>query len=178
MNAKLLSVAQTQALLAQGYRLVDIRSVDEFRREHITGAQNIALEQLSQHTLAQQNVVFCCLSGMRTQANSDALAQCTAGEALLLDGGLNAWKRAQGETTIDRSQPLPLMRQVQIVAGLLVFISILLGTLVHSGFLLVAGFVGLGLTFAGLTGWCGMAILLMKMPWNKRSQYSGTSCSL
>ena len=41
MSTRMLSVTQAQQLLAQGYRLIDIRSADEFRREHIAGAENI-----------------------------------------------------------------------------------------------------------------------------------------
>ena len=41
-------------------------------------------------------------------------------------------------------------------------------------------FVGAGLVFAGVTDWCGMAMLLAKLPWNQRSgtQCVGNSCSI
>lgn len=68
----------------------------------------------------------------------------------------------------DKSQPLPLMRQVQIAAGALILLGVVLGYAVNSGFFLLSGFVGAGLTFAGLTGFCGMARLLAVMPWNRR----------
>jgi hypothetical protein len=29
----------------------------------------------------------------------------------------------------------------------------------------------MGLTFAGITGFCGMAELLNQMPWNNKSEY-------
>jgi hypothetical protein len=35
-------------------------------------------------------------------------------------------------------------------------------------FLAISGFVGCGLMFAGISGWCGMAKLLAVMPWNKQ----------
>lgn len=63
----------------------------------------------------------------------------------------------------DKSQPLPLMRQVQIAAGVLILLGVALGYAVNSGFLLSA-FVGAGLAFAGITGFCGMARLLALMP--------------
>jgi hypothetical protein len=62
---------------------------------------------------------------------------------------------------------LPLMRQVQLVAGLLVLIGTGLAYFVNPGFLGLTGFVGAGLTLAGSTGFCGMAELLAKMPWNR-----------
>ncbi len=68
----------------------------------------------------------------------------------------------------DKSQPLPLMRQVQIVAGALILLGVALGYAFSSGFFLLSAFVGAGLTFAGITGFCGMARLLALMPWNRR----------
>ncbi|EHC46625.1 Rhodanese-related sulfurtransferase [Salmonella enterica subsp. enterica serovar Johannesburg str. S5-703] len=45
----------------------------------------------------------------------------------------------------------------------------ILGYTVHGGFFLISGFVGAGLMLAGMTGFCGMARLLEKMPWNTRT---------
>jgi hypothetical protein len=42
-----------------------------------------------------------------------------------------------------------------------------LGLLVHPAFFGLAAFVGAGLAFAGLTGFCGMARLLALAPWNR-----------
>ncbi|MDG2344819.1 MAG: DUF2892 domain-containing protein, partial [Opitutae bacterium] len=58
-------------------------------------------------------------------------------------------------------------RQVRIAAGLLVLCGTLAGTYIHSGFLFIPGFVGAGLTFAGISDTCGMAMLLTKCPWNQ-----------
>lgn len=69
----------------------------------------------------------------------------------------------------DKSQPLPLMRQVQIAAGSLILLGVVLGYAVGSAFFLLSGFVGAGLILAGVTGFCGMARLLDKMPWNRRT---------
>ena len=67
----------------------------------------------------------------------------------------------------DQKAPLEMMRQVQITAGLLVLIGVLLGYIVHPGFFGLSAFVGAGLTFAGTTGFCGMARLLQAAPWNR-----------
>jgi hypothetical protein len=34
-------------------------------------------------------------------------------------------------------------------------------------FLGLSAFVGAGLVFAGISGWCGMAIFLGALPWNR-----------
>lgn len=41
--------------------------------------------------------------------------------------------------------------------------------------LFLAGFIGAGLIFAGITDTCGMAMIIAKMPWNQ-SRSSKTSC--
>lgn len=56
------------------------------------------------------------------------------------------------------------MRRVQITAGALV----LLGIWLASAFLALSGFVGAGLVYAGISGWCGTTRLLGRMPWNRR----------
>ena len=51
----------------------------------------------------------------------------------------------------------------------MVLTGVTLGAFVNSWSLVIAAFFGAGLTFAGATGTCGLALLLMKMPWNRLS---------
>jgi Protein of unknown function (DUF2892) len=60
--------------------------------------------------------------------------------------------------------------EVQIVAGSLVFAGTILGAFVSPWFLILSGFVGAGLVFAGVSNTCAMAILLAKLPYNQRGQ--------
>ncbi len=157
----------------QGVPLIDIRQPDEFRREHLPDALSLPLDDLLagkrlSTEVAAQTVIFHCQSGMRTQKNVEALMQAAApAQVLLLEGGLANWKRSGLPTVQDKAQPRPLMQQVQIVAGSLVLLGVVLGYLLNPAFFLLSGFVGAGLLFAGLSGWCGMALLLAKMPWNR-----------
>ena len=64
--------------------------------------------------------------------------------------------------------PWSIERQTRFGAGLFVLLGVILGFNVHSGFFYFAGFVGVGLMFAGATDFCGMAKVLEKMPWNKK----------
>jgi hypothetical protein len=68
---------------------------------------------------------------------------------------------------------ISLERQVRIVAGSMVFAGTLAGAFANPLFLIIPGFVGAGLVFAGVTDTCGMAMMLAKMPWN---QAGGASC--
>lgn len=169
MTLKTISPAEAKTLAAQGAVIVDIREPDEFAREHIPGARNEPLSKIggSIATGKADIVVYHCKSGMRTKANADRLKSASACEAYILEGGLDAWKAAQLPVAVDKKQPLEMMRQVQITAGSLVVIGVLLGALVHPGFYALSAFVGAGLVFAGVSGFCGMAHVLALMPWNR-----------
>ncbi|QUL37488.1 rhodanese family protein [Erythrobacter sp. JK5] len=168
MPIRTISPADAIALTAQGARLVDIRSPDEFRRAKAKGAENQPLEALDQFEDARP-VVFMCKSGMRTRTNAPRLEGCCSGEAYIVDGGLDAWQGAGLPVHEDPSQPLEIMRQVQITAGILILVGVLLGSLTTPLWYGLSAFVGAGLLFAGATGWCGMANLLMLMPWNREA---------
>jgi hypothetical protein len=99
--------------------------------------------------------------------NRDRLAALGFAESYVIDGGLNAWRAAGLPSHLDRRQPLPLQRQVQIAAGSLVVAGVLLALLVSPWFALLSGFVGAGLVFAGASGTCALAEVLAMMPWNR-----------
>jgi rhodanese-related sulfurtransferase len=169
---KSLDPRSAQALIEQGALLVDIRAADEHARERIPGACCIPLAQLAAAPQLQQaqgrTVVFHCRSGMRTRANAAALEAASPGcIAYVVDGGLDAWRQAGLPVVRDARAPLELMRQVQIAAGSLALLGAVLAATMSPWFLLLSGFVGAGLMVAGLTGFCGMARLLVHMPWNR-----------
>jgi rhodanese-related sulfurtransferase len=90
------------------------------------------------------------------------------GTAWVLDGGVDAWGHAGLPLAGTQAAPvMPIMRQVQIAAGLLVLAGVLLSLLVAPAWIALSAFVGAGLAFAGASGWCGMAQLLGRMPWNR-----------
>jgi rhodanese-related sulfurtransferase len=158
-------------LMRQGAVLIDIRETDEHARERIPGARHHALSRLDADNPARQGddvLVFHCRSGARTKANGPRLAAATTGcDTYVIEGGLDAWKKAGLPTVVDRKQPIEINRQVQIAAGSLVLAGVVLGEWVSPGFYLLSGFVGAGLTLAGITGFCGMARLFALMPWNR-----------
>jgi len=160
--------AEARRLIQGGAKLVDIREPDEHAREHIPGAANVPVAAIDQFHAGDCTVVFHCRSGARTQANAARLAAAAGAPCYAIEGGIDAWRRAGLEIVADRRQPLELMRQVQLVAGGLVLLGVVLGFLAYPGFFGLSAFVGAGLMFAGATGWCGMANLLRLMPWNRR----------
>lgn len=150
--------------------LIDVREPAEHRSECIEGARLIPLSEINLEKLpsTEKPIVIHCRSGKRS---SDACAKLLKANPSLdvasLEGGIVAWGQAGYHIKKSDSNILPLDRQTQFAAGCIIFLSTLLGAFIHHLFYLVPGFIGAGLMFAGLTGWCGMSKLLAKMPWNK-----------
>lgn len=155
--------------------LVDVREADEYAREHIAGARLHPLSRLTPAALPRmpgKKLVLQCNSGNRTrQAAAEILAREPI-ELYHLAGGIQAWKRNGLPVEVDRKAPLPIMRQVQIAAGGLVLLGLLLALLFSPWFALLSAFVGAGLLLAGVTGYCGMAKLLERLPYNRRSSHA------
>jgi rhodanese-related sulfurtransferase len=172
MTLPTISPEDAKRLLDGGAILVDIREADEHARERIPGAWHLPLSQLDEADVALHEgkpVIFHCRSGARTLAHAGRLAEraASACEAYVIAGGLDAWRRAGLPVAIDRRVPIDLQRQAQIGAGSLALLGTLLGVFVSPWFLIVPGFVGAGLLTAGLTGFCGLARVLMHAPWNR-----------
>ncbi len=104
------------------------------------------------------------------------LEKLGVGGLTVITGGMVAYAEAGGQTVHGKSS-ISLERQVRIGAGGMVVIGVLLGWIVHPAFLILSGFVGAGLIFAGIINWCGMGILLSKMPWNRFDAVEGASAA-
>ena len=164
--------AKAKALIDSGKAvLFDIRESDEFAREHVPEAHHVPLSGFSPADFPhdrQKVAIFHCASGARTANAAPTILGTGFAEVYQLEKGIAGWKKAGFTTVVNRSMPIPIQRQVQITAGLMILIGVILGFTVAPAFFLLSGFVGAGLTFAGLTGTCAMASLLAAMPWNRR----------
>ena len=169
MSLPHISPADAKLLLDNGAILIDIRDTDEHARERIPHARNVPLSKLCDYPVGQAGttIVYHCRSGNRTRMNAPLLAKATEADAFILDGGIDAWKKAGLPVAIDVKQPIEMMRQVQIAAGGMALAGVLLGFAMHPAFFAVSGAVGAGLMFAGMTGTCAMARILKRMPWNR-----------
>jgi rhodanese-related sulfurtransferase len=168
---------ELQTLLAAepDAQVLDVRTPVEFAEVHVLQARNVPFHGLNPTALAgsgqlrkERPVYLLCRSGQRAAKAAEKFASGGFTEPVVVEGGTIAWIEANLPVTRGKSGTISLERQVRIVAGSLVFIGVALGWFVHPGFYGLAAFVGAGLVFAGVTDFCGMGLLLAKLPWNTR----------
>ena len=149
---------------------INVCTPAEYKEKHIKGVRSVPLDILHSKVdeLNRKKTVYIhCRSGNRGRHAIEKLQSLgVTAELVNVEGGLLAWEEAGHETGSHTSR-LPIIRQVFIGAGGLVLGGVLLTYFVGDAFILVPLFVSLGLLVSGFTGWCGMALLLSKMPWNK-----------
>ena len=162
---------QRQLAAGLGLPLLDVRTPVEFAEVHVPQARNIPLDELWPTALSlskEQPVYLLCRSGKRAIKAAEQFAKEGFTQAVVVEGGTLAWVDANLPVERGTAKVISLERQVRIAAGSLVLIGVVLGWFVNRAFFGLAGFVGAGLVFAGITDFCGMGLLLAKFPWNKK----------
>ncbi len=148
---------------------INVCTPAEYKEAHIEGVRNVPADDIvrrAQEFEGKKTIYVHCRSGRRSQKAIEALQQAgVKAELVNVEGGLMAWNQA-GFNTLSLTTRLPIMRQVMLTAGALVLSGVAL-SYVNPQFILISAFVGAGLTFAGITGWCGMNMVLSRMPWNR-----------
>jgi len=165
--------------------LIDVRTPAEYGEVHVEGARNVPLDRLDPKDISathggQGPLYFICRSGGRSQKACEKLLAAGVADVVSVEGGTSACETA-GLPVVRGKKAISLERQVRIAAGALVAAGAALGAFgpdetwraVGLG---LAGFVGAGLVFAGITDTCGMAMLIARMPWNQACR-SATTCS-
>jgi rhodanese-related sulfurtransferase len=155
--------------------LLDVRTPVEFAQVHVAQARNEPLDALAPKSLyasgglpKNEPVYLICQSGTRAKKAAEKFASEGFTDAIVIEGGTQAWIDAGLPVERSAVKAISLERQVRIAAGALVLTGVLLGFFVHPYFIGLSAFVGAGLVFAGITDWCGMGLLLAKAPWNQR----------
>lgn len=167
-----LTVKETsERLSAPSAVLIDVRTPGEFSRKHAANAINlpldtISVEKVKSATDGATEFYLICQGGKRSLAACEKLCSAGLQNITNVEGGTNAWVEA-GLPVVTGKGVISIERQVRIGAGVLVFAGVLLGALLSPYWLILPGFVGAGLVFAGITDFCGMGMVLAKMPWNK-----------
>jgi len=174
MKKKEISVHELHEIIKtdelENYAIVDVRSSGEYKTARIENAINIPLHELNKRKseLEKYDTVFLyCRSGGRSGKGCEKIQSLKEAKVVNVIGGLLEWEAEGFLLKRGKKAKLSILRQVHIVAGSLILTGVVLSNFLAYQWIFLSGFVGLGLLFAGLSGWCGMAHLLVRMPWNK-----------
>ena len=163
--------------------LIDVRTPAEYREVHVAPARNVPLDRLDPAAVMQarngskdEPLYLICRSGSRGRQACEKFLAAGFTNVVNVEGGTLGCVEA-GLPVVRGKKTISLERQVRIAAGSLVLLGVLLGWLVHPALLGLAGFVGAGLVFAGITDTCGMGMLLARMPWNQVKDAPANCCA-
>lgn len=169
--------------------LLDVRTPVEFREVHVSFARNVPLDRLdpsallsSRNGASQPPLYVICRSGNRANQAGDKFVAAGFTNIVNVSGGTLAWEQAG--LPVSRGQKgISLERQVRIAIGWLVLTGSALTWFVHPYWIGLPAFLGAGLIFSGLADFCGLALILGRMPWNQvaaptreKPDSSGASC--
>jgi rhodanese-related sulfurtransferase len=154
--------------------IIDVREDDEYNAEHISGSIHIPLSKFKYSApallrgLKNKSVILMCQGGKRSCIALDEAKSFNLPVVFeVYAGGIVEWKKLGNPVITKKENHFPIVRQVQIIAGTLVLSSSILAITVNPNFVYVCVLVGAGLIIAGFSGYCGMAKILAKMPWNR-----------
>ncbi|GAC1471541.1 MAG: rhodanese-like domain-containing protein [Isosphaeraceae bacterium] len=184
MDVPTITPGELEELRRRGSRvdLIDVRTPVEYRELRAEPARLVPLDGLDPKAVMEsrngsndQPLYTICRSGSRGRQAAEKFHAAGFTNVLNVEGGTLAWEQA-GLSVVRGRKMMSLERQVRIAAGMLVVVGTALGALVHPALLVLPGFVGAGLVFAGVTDTCGMGMMLARMPWN-RVEEETPSCS-
>lgn len=97
-GAQLVNPTQAVQLInRENARLIDIRSAERFKEQHITQSRNIPAANISQQTAnwaKDTPIILVCDTGRSTTAPAAQLRKAGFTAVYSLEGGLNAWNQA------------------------------------------------------------------------------------
>jgi len=157
--------------------LVDVRTPVEFEGEYIEGSINVPLDQINPTDFLNKNsypkahkVYLICQSGQRAQHVAKLFDKEGLGGAVVVEGGITEWIKEGFKVKRGQTKVISLERQVRIAAGSFILLGVILSKILNPAFIWLSAFIGAGLINAGVTNWCGMGLLLARLPWNQRSK--------
>lgn len=167
-----------EKLKTENAQIIDVRERAEFASGRVAQAKAFPLGELEKRAAELDRtkpIYVICRTGRRSLEAQKRLNALGFSNVINVKGGFEAWKKEGLPFERDENAPWSLERQVRLTAGLLVFVSVLASVFIHSYFIWLAGFVGVGLIFAAVTDTCAMGMILAKMPWNKQPS-AGANC--
>ena len=170
-----ISTAEFAAVLAKGAACVlDVRTPAKFAECHVASAKLAPLDALDPRKATDAlkpadgtPIYLLCKGGTRATKAAQQFIAAGIANVCVVTGGTEACVTAGLPVSRGGKAAIPLDGQVRIAIGALIFLFWLLASTVHYAFGYLTLAMGAALIASGLTGFCGMAILLGKAPWNQ-----------
>ncbi len=167
-------ITPQQALKIQqnGGIIIDVCTPAEFSDEHIVDAFNKPLDKITllmgtiRILTRNKQVILTCRKGTRAALACKQLQHLDT-EISIIEQGNYGWNKARLPMYHNKHTLISIERQVRIAAGTFGLVGSLLAYFISIKFIIIPVIIGAGLVNAGITDWCGLGKLLMKMPWNK-----------
>lgn len=165
-------------------KVIDVRTPAEFGGSHIEGAELHPLSSLDpakvKEFVGSGECYVMCLSGGRAGRAAEQLRAAGLPSVRVVTGGMKAWEAAGLPVLRGERNVIPVERQARIVMGALALTGAILGYFVNPAWCGLSAFAGAGLIYSGITDWCGLGLVLLKMPWNQGSGQTccGSSCAV
>ena len=162
--------------------LLDVRTHAEHAAIHLAETDLLPLDKLDAAAFLMDRgrsdvpLYVVCQTGSRAAKAIEKFHRAGFEGCVQVEGGIEAWVEAGLPVERGESKVLPLMRQVQITVGIVSVAGAALAMGVNVWFAIIPLVTGCGLLFAGLTGTCGLALLLVRMPWNRQANCASNSC--
>ena len=153
--------------------VLDVRTPPEHAAAHVAGVKLVPLDTLDPHAVlahcadSTAPLYVICQSGARAVRAIEKFRAAGIDRCVLVEGGTQAWIDAGLPVERGTSHVLPLLRQVHLVIGFFTTLGAVLALTVDARFALISLLTGCGLLINGTTDWCGLALLMAKMPWNR-----------
>lgn len=156
-----------------GAQCLDVREPVEHAAIRLEPFESCALSSLSEKSVGTLDktkpTYLLCRSGSRACQAGERLEKMGFTDLRVIEGGLNAFEAAGKPLVRGATKVWSLERQVRFAAGFLVLVGIVLAATVHPAGIFLSLFVAGGLIFSAVTDTCGMAMMLARMPWNRKS---------
>lgn len=170
MTVSLLTPGQTEQMLLNGAVLIDIRRPSEFNTEHIPQARSVPLPMLEPDTLdipADSAVIFNCQTGHRARLYANRLEQSVQNDIYIVDGGINAWKKAGLAVEKNASHYRTTGDQVKIAAGLLIITGMTCGYFFNPWCYWVVVLTAVDLVVGGICKTSVLRAMIQQLPRNR-----------
>jgi len=171
-----ISAAELGTLLSKSPApcVLDVRTPAEFAECHVAGAKLAPLDALDPKKAADAlkpadgtPIYLLCKGGTRATKAAGQFIAAGIANVCVVTGGTEACVAAGLPVERGGKATIPLDGQVRIAIGVLILLFWLLGRYVHYTLAYLILAMAVALIISGVTGFCGMALLLGKAPWNQ-----------